>query len=259
VTPLTVATLATGVLLLVLFIVNEQHAVQPVVPLRVFANRERAAASAARFLFIGAMFGFFRFITQFLQGVSGYSPLGAGVACLPMTVVAFAVAMTVPKLTQRVGNARLVAAGRAITAIGMAWLSRISVDTPYLTGIALPMVVIGIGQGAALSPVMSAGIAGFAPEDAGAASGVVNVAHQLGASLGLGILVTVFAAAGTGTPAARHLLAQRVGTSLAAGAAMLVVAFALVIALIVRPRLTARAAGSDPHPAADAQQLCGDR
>jgi hypothetical protein len=174
-----------------------------------------------------------------------------------MTIVAFAVAIGVPKL--RVGNARLVACGLAITAIGMAWLSGISVDTSYLTGIALPMIVIGIGQGAALSPLTAAGIAGIAPEDAGAASGVVNVAHQLGASLGLGILVAVFAAVGAGAPDARSLLAQRVGASLTAGTGMLTVAFVLAVGVILRSRLSAGRGGRDAHMVPDAAQACGVR
>jgi len=254
--PVTVGMLATGLVLLVLFVVNEQRAEQPMVPLRVVASRERGAAYAARFLFIGAMFGFFFFTTQFLQGVTGFSPLEAGIAFLPMTIVAFAIAIGVPRLTRQVGNARLVACGLGITALGMAWLSRISIDSSYLTGIALPMIVIGIGQGAALSPLTSAGIAGIEPEDVGAASEVVNVSHQLGASLGLGILVAVFAAAGASTSDARTELAQRVGASLTAGTGMLAVAFVLAVVLIVRPRLAAARAVRDGELAPEAEEAC---
>jgi hypothetical protein len=143
--------------------------------------------------------------------------------------------MAVPKLTRRIGNGWLLAGGIAVTLIGMAWLSRLSVDTSYVTGIALPMALIGAGQGASLSPLTTAGIAGVAAEDAGAASGLVNVAHQLGGSLGLGILVTVFAAAGGG-------VAHRVGTVLTAGTGMLALALVLVVALIVRPGVPRRAA-----------------
>ena len=75
-----------------------------------------------------------------------------------------------------------------------------------MTGIALPMVLIGIGQGASLAPLTASGIIGVTKEDAGAASGLVNVAHQLGGSLGLGILVTVFAAAGSITLSANSFL-----------------------------------------------------
>ncbi|HMC08867.1 MAG TPA: MFS transporter, partial [Actinomycetota bacterium] len=198
---LTVAALAAGVVLLGGFVFNEWRARQPIMPLRLFADRERAGSYAARILFLGAMMGFWFFITQFLQSVLGYSAFQAGLAFLPMTVVNFAVAVGVPRLTQRLGNGRLLACGLTVTLIGMAWLSRLSADTSYLMGIALPMVLIGVGQGAALSPLTASGIIRVAPEDAGAASGLVNVAHQLGGSLGLGILVTIFASV-TPAPAA---------------------------------------------------------
>jgi len=95
------------------------------------------------------------------------------------------------------------------------------------------MVLIGAGQGGSLGPLTASGIAGVAPEDAGVASGRVNVAHQLGGSLGL--FVTVFAAAGAGTVDPLDLLAHRAATSLTVGTAMLAVV-ALVIVLIVPSR-----------------------
>jgi hypothetical protein len=98
------------------------------------------------------------------------------------------------------------------------------------------MMLIGGGQGATLSPLTAAGIAGVASEDAGAASGLVNVAHQLGGSLGLGILVTVFVTADAGGLSANGLLAHRLSASLTVATGMLVLALALVVALIVRPR-----------------------
>jgi hypothetical protein len=94
-----------------------------------------------------------------------------------------------------------------------------------------------------------AGIAGVASDDAGAASGLVNVAHQLGGSLGLGVLVTVFAAASFGTLAPREALAHRIGTSLTAGTAMLAFALVLVAALIVGLRTAPEA---DPRARASA-------
>ena len=74
-----------------------------------------------RMLFLGAMTGYFFFLTQFFQGVFGFSPLLAGLAFLPMTVVNFAVAMSVTRLTRRFGNAPLLIVGLAVTLIGMAW------------------------------------------------------------------------------------------------------------------------------------------
>ena len=232
--PVTLTALITGVILLAFFVLNEWRAEQPIMPLRLFASRERTGAYAARILFLGAMLGFWFFITQFLQVVDNFSPLEAGLAFFPMTVANFVVAVTVPQLTRRFGNPRVLAGGLAITLVGMFWLSRISADIPYISGIALPMILIGAGQGASLGPLTASGIAGVTKEDAGAASGLVNVAHQLGGSLGLGILVTVFATAGSSTMDPSALLAVRVAASLTAGTLMLALALVIVIVLIVR-------------------------
>jgi EmrB/QacA subfamily drug resistance transporter len=233
--PVTIMALSSGIVLLVFFVLNEARTDQPIMPLRLFASRERSGAYAARILFLGAMLGFWFFITQFLQVVDGFSPLEAGLAFFPMTVANFVVAVVVPQLTRKYGNGPLLAGGLAVTLVGMFWLSRLSADTAYVTGIALPMILIGAGQGASLGPLTASGIAGVTKEDAGAASGLVNVAHQLGGSLGLGILVTVFAAAGTVAMAPAELLAVRVGASLTAGTVMLGLAFVIVVILIVRP------------------------
>ena len=233
--PLTLATLTAGVVLLTILVFNESHAKQPIMPLRLFASRERSGAYAARVLFLGAMVGFWFFSTQFLQGVMGYSPAQAGAAFLPTTLANFAAAMAVPKLTKRFGNARLLAGLLAVSVIGMAWLSHVSADSSYLMDVALPMILIGIGQGGSLGPLTVAGVAGVASEDAGAAAGLVNAAHQLGGSLGLAVLVVVFAAAGSGMLDGHALLAHRIAASFTVATGMLALALALAVALIVRP------------------------
>jgi len=233
--------LAAGALLLSLFVANEARAPQPIMPLRLFASRERAGAYAARILYLGAMMGFWFFITQFLQGVIGMRPFQAGIAFLPLMLSNFAVAMTVPKLTRLIGNARLLACGIAITLIGMASLTLVSAGTSYLAGMVLPMILLGIGQGGTLSPLTVASLVDVAREDAGAASGLVNAAHQLGGSLGIGILVTVFATASSHTFGDRDLLAQGIAAALTASTIMLALCLMLVLMLIVRPRKTAGA------------------
>ncbi|RJT34286.1 MFS transporter [Mesorhizobium waimense] len=232
---LTLAALAVAGVLLVLFIVIQRRAEQPIMPLRLFASPVRSGAYAARMLFLGAMIGFFFFTTQYLQGVIGYSAALTGLAFLPATLVNFAVAMTVPQMSRRFGNGRLLAGGLTLSVIGMAWLSRIAPDASFVSGIALPMMLIGAGQGFALSPLTAAGVSGVGPEDAGAASGVVNVAHQLGNSLGLAVLVAV-SAFGAGALDGRDLLVHEVTAALTAGSMMLALALILVLALIVRPR-----------------------
>jgi predicted MFS family arabinose efflux permease len=244
--PTTVTALVAGVVLLAGFVVTEWRARQPIMPLRLFASAERTGAYAGRILFLGAMMGFWFFITQYLQTVKGFSPLAAGIAFFPMTVVNFIVAIATPRLTRRFGNSLLLAAGIALTMAGMFWLSRLNADTSYLTGVALPMILIGAGQGGSLGPLTAAGIARVEPRDAGAASGLVNVAHQLGGSLGLGILVAVFAAATARTLDTPHLFAHRVAVALTVGSAMLALALVLVVTLIVRPHHASPAA-KDPR------------
>ena len=88
----TVIALAAGVALLAVFVATQARAEQPLMPLRLFSDRPRAGAYAARFLFNAVLVSFYFFMTQYLQGVTGYSPLQAGLAFLPVTAAAFAAA-----------------------------------------------------------------------------------------------------------------------------------------------------------------------
>ncbi|MER6982243.1 MFS transporter, partial [Streptomyces carpinensis] len=166
--PLTLIPLLAGAVMLGLFVRVERRAAQPIVPLRLFASRERSGAYVTRMLYMGAMMGFFFFTAQFVQSVYHWTPLQAGLAFLPMTLVNFVFAVQVPRLLQRAGRPPIVLTGVGLTTAGMVWLSRIDLHTSYLTGVALPMVLIGAGQGLALAPLTSSGVDGVAPADAGA-------------------------------------------------------------------------------------------
>lgn len=244
---LTLASLAAGIVLLALFTLIESRARQPVLPLRLFASRERSGAYAARMLFLGGMVGFWFFSTQFLQGVLGFSPFQAGLAFLPTTLPNFASAMLVPRLTRRFGNGAVLAGGLVAGIAGLAWLGQASAHTSYLGGIALPMILIGLGQGCVLAPLTASAVAAVKQEDAGAASGLVNVAHQLGGSLGLGILVVVFAAANPASLTGPALLAHRIAMVMDTSAVLLALALMVVLLLIVPAHAQGR-------PAAKAQQ-----
>ena len=235
-----VASSVTGLSLLTFFMFHESRASQPILPLHLFASRERSGAYAARMLFLGGMVGFWFFTTQFLQGVLMYKPLQAGLAFLPTTVPNFVAAMLVPRLTRKYGNARLLAAGLVIGVVGMTWIAQVSEYSPYITAIALPMILIGISQGFVLAPLTVSAVAGVASKDAGAASGLVNVAHQLGGSLGLSILVVVFATGGSVALDASGQLAHHIANTFCASAVMLALSLVLVLSLIVRPRTQLR-------------------
>ncbi|MFE7406571.1 MFS transporter [Isoptericola sp. NPDC057559] len=217
--PATVAALALGVALLAALVVVERRAAQPVLPLGLFASRERVGAYVARLLFIGAMMGFFLFTSQYLQDERGFSALAAGFAYFPMTAVNFVVALAVPRLQRRASGAVLLVAGLVLAVAGTAWLGALDAGTSYAVGIALPMTLIGAGQGLAFGPLTASGIAGVDRSQAGAASGVVNSVHQLGGALGMSLVLAL-----TGTYAA----------AMTAGAVLLLGALAAA-ALLVLP------------------------
>jgi predicted MFS family arabinose efflux permease len=223
--------------------VAQARAAQPLLPPRLFADRGRAGAYAARFLFNGVLVSFYFFMTQYLQGVSDLTPLQAGLAFLPVTAAAFAAAAITSRLSHRLGNDLVAVAGVGAMLVGTAWVSRVGPDTGYLVGIALPMLVFGIGQGFGLSALTIGGMAGVTAEDAGVAGGLVNVAHHLGGALGLGILVTVFDGAGGLGDTPHELLAHRVSAALTAAVAFL--ALALAVTLLTRPRRGAAAQRAD--------------
>jgi EmrB/QacA subfamily drug resistance transporter len=232
--PRTLISLAVGVLLLVALVMNERRVEQPIMPLRLFASRARSGAYAIRFLYLGAMMGFFFFTTQFLQEVFGWSPLQAGLGFLPMTIVNFAVALSVPRLLDRLPSVVVLGAGVAMTFAGMLWLSRVDQGDSFVTGVALPMVLIGLGQGLAFAPLTSYALVGITGADAGAASGLLNTFHQLGSSLGLAVLVAVGTSAAAGGTDPVGVLSQRVEVALTGSSVMIALAF-LVVVLVVLP------------------------
>ena len=244
----TLASFAAGVTLLTAFVLAERTAEQPITPLRLFASRERSGAYLTRLLLVAGNFSTFFFLTQYMQGALGFSALQAGLAFLPMTVAMFAAIRIVPRISERVGAAWLLIGGMVLAVVGMAWLTRISAATEFFPQIALPMVIFGAGTGIAFGPLTSAGLAGVAASDAGAASGMLNVSQQLGGSLGLGILVTVFAAASGSAHeslnglAAREALAHQVAAALTGSTMFLIVAVGVIVAVMRPPRVAAAAA-----------------
>ena len=229
--PLTLGALVLGIVLLAIFVWVESRARHPIMPLRLFDSRERAIAYAARVLFLGANVGFFFFLTQQLQDVMHYSPARTGLAFLPAMVVNFGMALMVPRLVQRFGNAKVLAASVTVSLLGIAWLTRITPETSFLVGLLLPMLMVGAGQGGALAPLTTFGINGVVAADAGAASGLVNAAHQMGSSVGLGVLIAA-SAIGVSGLSGPELLTSRIDHAMTAAAVMLGLALCLVLPLL---------------------------
>lgn len=244
--PLVAGSLLVAAVLLTGLVVHERRVEQPIMPLRLFADRRRSGAYAARALYLGAMIGFFFFTTQLLQGVLGFTPFQAGLGFLPMTVVNFAVATKLPRIARRFGEAPVLVAGVGLTLVGMAWLAQVEPTSAYLTAVALPMVLIGAGQGLAFAPLTSFGIVDVPAEDAGAASGLVNTAHQLGMATGLAILV--------GLSASATDLASRISIALTGATGLLALSLVVVATVLVPAQRRAQRTAFEPIPVEEPAQ-----
>ena len=237
----TIAALAIAVVLLGAFVAAESRVEQPVVPLRLLRDPVRARGYFGYVLLIGAMFATFFFTSQFMQKVLHYSPLKTGFAFLPLSVMLFAVSRLVPKLMPRLGARRLVIIGTVLITVGLFWLSRISPDTHFATGLLFPLMLFGFGGGMAFSPLAIMLMSGLSPRDTGSASGLLQACQQVGGSLGLAVLVTVFSAA------AKHGHSTvEANTSQGLRMALLVAAVFAFCVVLVATTLKPRAAPGKP-------------
>ncbi len=241
-----------GAALIYLFVSVERRVDDPVTPLELFRHRTRAASLLGRVLLVAAMMGMFFYLTQFLQDILGYTPLATGLAFLPLTAALFAMSRLSAGLMGRVELRTLMVGGLAISTLGLLTLTRLSADSGYLAVLA-PLMLFGIGNGLAIVPLTAAGLTDVAPQDAGAASGLVNVAQQIGGSLGLAILVTIGTGAAKAAPSvgttapqiARHAFVVGADRAFLASA-LLIVATVVLLALAIPSSQTKRAERGDP-------------
>ncbi|UGQ12402.1 MFS transporter [Yinghuangia sp. ASG 101] len=254
----TITALVVGVLVLGAFVVVESRARQPITPLRMFTDRNRAGSYAVMLFLVASMLSLWFFITQFLQEVLEFGPIKAGLAFLPLSVAILGCSGVASKAIEKVPAKALMGLGALVMLSGMLWLTQISSDTGYAGGVLGPMVLVGGGLGLVFVPVTVTALSDVRPEDSGAASGLVNVMQQVGGSLGLSILVTVFGSAAkdsaknvpagsTTDEAAKFVLSDAMGTTFVAGVGF--TAALLVISLLViktRPP-AAPDAGDDAH------------
>jgi hypothetical protein len=193
--PGTIGSFVAAVVLLAIFLSIETRIRQPITPLHMFGDRNRAGSYAIMLALAAAMFGQFFFLTLFVQDVLGYSPLRAGLAFLPITGAIVLTSQFAAQSLPRIGPRRLMVGGAVLAVAGLAWLSQISVASSYADGILGPMLLFGMGMGLLFVPLTIVAVSGVAPHEAGAASSLLNVTQQVGGSLGLSILVTVFGTA----------------------------------------------------------------
>lgn len=193
----TVGFLVASVVLLGGFFVLESRVKNPLLPLRILRDRNRGGAYLV-FLLVGAgLFAMFLFLTFYLQAVLGYSPLKSGIAFLPFSGGIIVAAIAVAQLLPRFGPKPLIVGGLIMSTAGMLWLTQISAGNDYVSHVLPAMIVMSVGMAGVFIPASSVALVGVGGHDAGIASAVLNTSQQIGGSLGLALLNTLYAGAVT--------------------------------------------------------------
>jgi len=194
---LTIASLGVALGLLVIFIAIEARSRQPLMPLRMFADRNRSGAYALSLAVGATLSGMLFLLTLFLQNVLSFTPLQAGLAFLPTALGVVIGAGISSRLVGRIGPRSPMTVGALLVAIGLFWLSGISVHADYASHVLGPLLTLAVGLGMAFVSTSVVAISGITPTESGLAAALLNVGRQLGGSLGIAILGTVAASVTT--------------------------------------------------------------
>ncbi|MER7480710.1 MFS transporter [Streptomyces sp. NPDC126510] len=194
---LTLASFAGAVVVLAAFIMIERRSRQPITPLHMFADRNRAGTYGIMLCLAAAIFGMFFFLTLFVQDVLGFSPLAAGLAFLPVSAVIAVGAGLASRFLPVYGPKPFMVVGAILAAAGLAWLTLTDVHSTYAGSVLGPMLVFSLGMGMEFVSLTLMALSNVPTPETGAASGLLNATQQVGGSLGLSILVTMFGTAST--------------------------------------------------------------
>ncbi|MEZ5230399.1 MAG: DHA2 family efflux MFS transporter permease subunit [Acidimicrobiales bacterium] len=187
----TIGTFGLAAGLLAAFVAWELHVDEPMLPVRIFENLRFSAASAAVTSAFFALFGFVFLVTQYFQFVRGYRPLEAGLRTIPVAVAIALASIVAPMLVERVGTKRVVAAGLMSMSAAFLWISTVAVGTDYLV-IVGQMILLGAGLGATTAPATESIMGSLSVDKAGVGSAVNDTTRELGGTLGVAILGSVF-------------------------------------------------------------------
>ncbi|MFB8211014.1 MFS transporter [Streptomyces sp. NPDC056010] len=234
--PTVLTSLIAGIVLIGAFIRHGFRGRKPMLPMQLFRDRGFFGINIASMLMYLGMFGAIFLLSQYLQGVLGYSPTEAGLRMLPWTGMPMLVAPIAGMLSDRFGGRPVVVTGLALQAVGLALFALVvAPDASYVSQ--LPALIIGgIGMALYFAPAASLVMSSVRPGDQGIASGANNALREVGGALGVAVLTTVFASQG-GLESAQSFTD---GTVPAVWIGSGVVALAALVALMIPGR---RAAG----------------
>jgi EmrB/QacA subfamily drug resistance transporter len=191
----TLGLLGAAVATFVVFLVVESRVAEPLMPLGILRLRSVAASNVVGILWSAAMFAMFFLSALYLQLALGYSPLEVGLAFLPANLIMGALSLGLSaRLVMRFGIKPTLTTGLTLVAVGLALFARAPVDATFAVDVLPSMIVLGIGIGLAMNPLLLAAMTDVEPQQSGLASGVVNTSFMMGGALGLAVLASVAAA-----------------------------------------------------------------
>jgi EmrB/QacA subfamily drug resistance transporter len=194
--PEIVGAIAVGAVLTAAFVLWELRTPAPMLPMHFFRDRTFSLANTASLFMSFGMFGSIFLLAQFFQTVQHYSPLASGVRILPWTAMPMIVAPIAGAFSDRVGGHRLMGAGLALQALGLAWIAAVSTPTTAYAELVAPFAISGIGMALFWAPVANVVLGSVPAEAEGQASGANNAIRELGGVLGVAVLAAVFAHVG---------------------------------------------------------------
>jgi len=191
----TIGFLVAGVVLLAAFVLVERRVSNPLLPMRVIVDKVRGGAFLVSTLTGAALLGGLLFLTFYFQIVLGYSPLQAGFASLPMTLVIMVCATVLSQLLPKIGVRIPMTVGPIIAAAGLFYLSFITVEGNYVLEVLPGVVLLGIGLASLFVPLQNVALAGVEEHDAGVASAAVAATQQVGGSIGTALFTALYTSA----------------------------------------------------------------
>jgi MFS family permease len=191
--PETVGGFAVSVALLAVFVSVERRVASPMLDVSLFRDPRFSAASGAVTVTFFALFGFIFLITQYFQFIRGYGPLSTGARILPVALSIAVASVLGARFAPRIGTKAVVSTGLVAFGSASLWISTVAVDSPYATVIVPQMILMGLGMGLISTPATESILLVLPPARAGVGSAVNDATRELGGTLGVAVVGSVFA------------------------------------------------------------------
>lgn len=183
-----IAVTAAGVLLLIAFVVLEGRKPNPLLPLGLFKSGQFTAANLVTFTLYAALAGALFLLPVQLQLVAGFTPVQAGAATLPITVMMLLLSARMGRLSARIGPRLPMTVGPIIAGLAMAWLTKVGPDATYVGDVLAPMVLFGLGLSFTVAPLTATVLAAAPDHQAGIASAINNDVARVAGLIAVAVL-----------------------------------------------------------------------